>query len=202
MIIYDCEIVKGILKKGDLPVSGIEYCHGWRDFENMGIRVIGAYDYSTDRYRVFLEDNFEEFQNLIFSTDLVVGFNSLNFDNNLLRANGFSLDDGHSYDLLKEIWAGAGLGATFSPSTHGGFGLDACCWANFQTSKTGHGAMAPIDWQQGRRGKVIDYCLMDVRLTKQLLDKVINQGWVLDPRNGHSQLAVKAPSVVVGEFAG
>mgnify|MGYP001588336156 CR=1 FL=1 len=37
MIIIDVEIEKGILGRGEIPIAGIEYCNGWRDFDNMGV---------------------------------------------------------------------------------------------------------------------------------------------------------------------
>lgn len=58
MLVYDCEIEKAILGKRESRIDGIEYYAGWDDFKHMGISVIGAYDYKTDRYRVFCKDNF------------------------------------------------------------------------------------------------------------------------------------------------
>lgn len=192
MLIYDCEIKKDIAKKGEPIESGIEYCGGWRDFEGMGITVIGVYDYQTDRYRVFLEDNLSEFQDLIAQRELVVGFNNNAFDNLLCEANGLWIPSEKSYDLLVEIWAGAGLGPRFNPSTHGGFGLDACSAVNFGTQKSGNGALAPIDWQRGKYGSVIDYCLNDVKLTKDLMDLVLNQGSIICPKTNRT-LTIRHP---------
>ena len=169
MIVYDCEIIKGIANKEEERLPDIEYCEGWRDFENMGISTIGAYDYETDRYRVFMQDNFGEFQKLVENTDLVIGFNSLAFDNPLCRAHGIDIPDEKSWDLLVAIWVAAGLSPHFQYPTHIGFSLDACSEANFGTKKTGHGAQAPIDWQRGNYGKVIDYCINDVKLTVDLV---------------------------------
>ena len=183
MIIYDCEIVKAIQNKNEERIEGIEYCDGWRDFENMGISIIGAYDYDTGRYRVFAEDNFDEFQDLVNSTDLVIGFNSIAFDNNLCAANSINIENEESYDVLVEIWKSAGLGPDFEYPSHAGFGLNACAKKNFGVEKTGHGALAPVDWQRGNIGKVIDYCLNDVYLTKLLVDRIIDQEWIQDPRD-------------------
>lgn len=193
MIIFDCEIIKGILGKGEEPEPGIEYCGGWRDFENMGISVIGAYDYDTDRYRVFCADNFSEFQEMVNDASVVIGFNSQGFDNPLCRANGIDVPDETSWDLLAEIWAGAGLSREFQYPTHLGFGLDACSAVNFCGQKSGHGAQAPVDWQRGQVGRVIDYCLHDVRLTKALVDRVMECGFLLDPRNSNQAIHISLP---------
>jgi hypothetical protein len=148
MIIYDCEIIKAIQGKNEPRLNGIEYCGGWRDFENMGISIICAYDYSENRYRVFADDNFMEFAGLVEKASVVIGFNSLGFDNPLCRANGIDVPDEKSWDLLAELWAGAGLSRTFCYPSHIGFGLDACSEANFGTKKSGNGAMAPVDWNK------------------------------------------------------
>lgn len=47
MIIYDCEIVKAIPNKEGLLIPNIQYCAGWREFSEMGISCIGAYDYKS-----------------------------------------------------------------------------------------------------------------------------------------------------------
>lgn len=192
MIIYDCEIIKGIARKGEPRIEGIEYCDGWRDFENMGISCICAYDYVEKRPRVFLEDNMDDFRELISRTDLVIGFNSLSFDNQLCRANDIDVPNEKSWDLLVEIWKGAGLSPCFQYPSHMGFSLDACGEANFGIKKSGNGAMAPVDWQQGRKGKVIDYCLNDVMpMTKRLVDKVMEQGYIIDPRDQTKTISVE-----------
>ncbi len=190
MIIYDCEIVKAIQSKNEERIEDIEYCEGWRDFENMGVSIIGAYDYDTSRYRVFAEDNFDQFQELVDSTDLVIGFNSLAFDNQLCAANGIMVDDEESYDLLVEIWKAAGLGNKFKYPSHAGYSLDTCAEINFGVRKTGHGTFAPVDWQKGNIGAVVDYCLNDVYLTKLLVDHIIDQEWIKSPKNKELKLCV------------
>ena len=51
MLVYDIETTKAVPDRAP-NVAGIEYCGGWEDHANMGISVICAYDYTTDRYRV------------------------------------------------------------------------------------------------------------------------------------------------------
>lgn len=184
LTIYDCEIVKAIPPKEDSErLKGIEYCAGWRDFFNLGISVICVYDYQEDRYRVFCADNFQQFQTLVDNSDVIIGFNNLAFDNRLCKANRLNVPDEKSYDLLVEVWAAAGLGPEYQYPSHSGFGLDACVKANFlNEAKSGHGAAAPVQWQRGQIGAVIDYCLQDVRLTKLLVDKVIKEGCLNNPQ--------------------
>lgn len=196
LLVYDCEIVKGIPSNKEPAVPGIEYCAGWRDFANMGISVIGAYDYDTDRYRVFLEDGFQEFAELV-QQRTAVAFNGRAFDDRLIAAHG--MPPGDTYDLLVEIWAGAGLGPEFRFQTHAGYGLDAVCERNFGLRKTGNGALAPVLWQQGKRGQVIDYCLQDVKMEKTLMDAIVAKGWILSPVNDQV-LHVRTPKQIEADF--
>ncbi len=182
-LIYDLEIVNAIPARGRERLPGVKYAESWEDHAGMGISVIGVYDYVEDRYRVFCEDNFGAFRELADERRLLVGFNNIRFDNAVIAAElDFPIADDHCYDILRELWAAAGFGPKFDKSTHTGFGLDKCCEVNFGTRKSGHGAYAPVQWQRGEFGAVIDYCLNDVRLTKMLFDKIIYHGEVADPR--------------------
>jgi hypothetical protein len=184
MLIYDIEIVNAIKNKDEDYLPDIKYCKGWGDHANMGISCIGVYDYEADSYRVFMADNMRGFYDLLATHKCCVGFNSIGFDNKVILAcepdenvrRGLSnYFDVASYDILAEIWRALGLDpGRFYWGTHGGYGLDAMCEANFGTKKSGNGALAPVWFQRGEYGKLIDYCLNDVKLTKQLLDRIIN----------------------------
>ncbi len=186
-IIYDIEIKKAIQSRNEEHIEGVEYCKGWKDYEGMGISVIAAYDYAEGRSRVFCKDNIGEFQTLVDRSDMIIGFNHIGFDNQVCLANGISIEPWpeKNYDLLAEIWNAAGLSRTFGGKSYTGYSLDACIKANFpEYGKTGHGALAPVHWQQGRIGNVIDYCLADVWLTKMLFEKIANENEINDPKEG------------------
>lgn len=191
MLIYDIEIENAIPSNKEPRIEGIKYCNGWHDHANMGISVIGAYDYETDRYHVFCKDNFSGFLELLATHTCIVGFNSRRFDNRVVLAQTEGIVNENlekyfkqaTYDILEEIWKSLGLDPDrFYWGTHGGYGLDVMCEVNFGTKKSGNGALAPVDWQQGRIGTVIDYCLNDVRLTKQLLDRIRLCNYLINPK--------------------
>ena len=195
VIIYDLEIVRAIPNKDGSRLDGVEYCGGWHDHANMGISVLGLYDYAEDRYRVFCWDNKEAFASRIKGA-LCVGFNNIPFDNAVLSAtNGWeSPKEDQCYDLLRETWIASGLGPDFTYPTHVGYGLDAICEINFGLKKSGNGALAPVDWQRGKIGNVIDYCLNDVMLTKRLFDAVLRGDEIKSPKGGALKLR-KPPNV-------
>lgn len=187
MFIYDIEIQNAIPPKNPADrISGIEYCEGWHDYKNMKIAVIGAYDYTTDKYHIFGEKDLEQFTVFAALHDVAVGFNNLNFDNNLLAANGVIMSEKTSYDILFEISRKTG--------TFKGYGLENCVKANFpNTAKSGNGATAPIDWQRGNQTKIINYCLNDVRITKMLLDKIIRFGYINSPIKSGEIITLRRP---------
>lgn len=200
MLVFDIEIFKAVPspQTKDLP-KDIQFCEGWHDHANMGVSVVCAYDYREDRYRVFTRKNLVEFQALIDETvarkEWVGGFNSVAFDAEVLKHSGITIPLNRHYDLLREIWRAAGLVPFFASEAHKGFSLDLCAHANFDEAKSGNGAYAPVQWQRGEYGAVIDYCLQDVRLTKKLIDKVVFDGWLHDPRDPANKLMVLAPGL-------
>lgn len=192
-IVYDIEIIRGIPGKGEDPIEGIEYCAGWHDHANMGVSVIGVYDFVDDRFRAFCQDNFDEFSELAKSRKFLITFNGVGFDDKTLQyhvsipgVNYYPEENAgfDRYDLLREIWISLGYNPDkFYWKTHGGLGLDAMCEANGLGGKTGNGALAPVHWQQGKIGSVIDYCLQDVKLTRDLF-LLSQRGPIKNPKGG------------------
>lgn len=188
-LIWDIEILNAIPERdGSRPyeAEGIKYAGGFLDHANLGIACIGVWDYVSEMPMVFCADNLDEFVKMADSYDVVVGFNSINFDSRVLYAAnvGFSVS-GTQYDILRELWISDGLDPeNFNPRTHGGYGLDACSQVNFGIGKSGNGAMAPVDWQRGKIGSVISYCLRDVMLTKALFDQIWKGVEIKNPKTG------------------
>lgn len=185
VLVLDCEIEKAILGKNETKIPGIQYAK-WGDYLGMGISCIGAWESWTDRYRVFAKPPLPELNasflpdcpilDSIRHADHVVTFNGMSFDLRLLVAHGINLSMARSYiDLLVEIRDKQG----FDKYTKG-FKLDDVARANGLTPKTGSGAHAPVLWQQGKYCEVIDYCLNDVWLTRELLQRCL-QGNFINP---------------------
>lgn len=171
MLIIDIEIKKAIPDRRGLQQAGIEYCQGWTDYTGMGIACICTYDLDSNRSRVFLEKDLARFVEYAKEhSNECGGFNTRRFDLRLLKAHGVDIDNEAHYDALERIWLQCGLNPDrFAPATHGGWGLDAVMQATFGIGKSGSGAEAPIWWQSGQRGRVVDYCLHDVWLEAMLI---------------------------------
>lgn len=191
MIILDVEIEKAIPPRPhEIREPGIEYCEGWRDFKGMGVTCVCTYELQTHLSRTFLIEDLEDLQRYLAGKP-TSGFNTRRFDLPLLAEHGVTVDQAQHYDMLEAIWVAQGLDPdVFVYSTHGGWSLDAVCEASFSHCKSGNGAMAPIWWQKGQRGRVIDYCLRDVWLEARLLQHVIETGRVT---NGARTVSLQAP---------
>jgi len=197
--VYDLEIVKAIPTNKEPHQFDIEYCAGWNDHKNMGISVLCGYDFHERRYRVFTDSNQEEFFALA-ADRLLVTFNGYGFDNRVIAAcwGGGShlteevLNENH-YDILVELWLASGLVPPFSGRSHSGFSLDDTARINFGATKTGNGALAPIWWQQGKIGDVVDYCLQDVKLTANLFVAIALTGGLISPKSSERLAMAEIP---------
>lgn len=168
VVVYDLEIKKTI-----------EECtNGWNSLDEMGISVGCAYDYRSGRFRVFMDDNILELvERLNEPETVVVAFNHVHFDNQLLRASGFKLRPDlelNNYDLMRVSKDGAGIGA--DDRRHKGFRLDDHLKALGLPMKTANGALAPIMWKEGKIGTLVDYCLNDVTQEKALFEYFCEHG--------------------------
>lgn len=181
IIVYDIEILRAIPDGKCAP--GIDYCKGWDDKKSMGISVICAYTYADDKYHVFCKDNFTDFQLLTLSCPVIVGFNSESFDDVVCGYNGLEVKT--TFDILREFYKAIGLCPYPDryTSDYAGFGLDPLCRANHIGGKNLNGAEAPVYWQRGMVGYVIDYCLNDVYMTKALFDLIVGRGKLWNFKN-------------------
>lgn len=191
MIVLDVEIVKGILGRDDQPIAGIEYCGGWRDFANMGVSVACTHDLRTRLSRCFFQDELGELQTYLAGKP-TAGFNTRRFDLPLLAHYGVMVDQAKHFDVLEQIWLALGLDPDhFAGRTHGGWSLDSVMTGTFGLAKSGHGAMAPVWWQQGKRGRVVDYCLRDVWLEGKLVEHALSGATIINSHNDTVRLSAR-----------
>ena len=165
----------------------IEECsRGWDSFDEMGVSVLVLFDYREMRYRVFADENILEALNILNQYDLVVGFNTVKFDWKVLNATYHYEKSRASkdFDILREIWLSLGLNPdVFNPATHGGYSLDNVAYETIGLRKSGNGAYAPYLYQQGKWAELIDYCLQDVKIEKELFEFIVSNGYIIRYQN-------------------
>lgn len=177
IVVYDLEIENVIDGKNVT----------WSTYDKMGLSTGCLYDYKTDDYSVYFKDDIPSLCERLNNADLVVGFNTTGFDNNLLRALGGNLkpdSELKNFDMLFHSRAAVGWvpGARYPT----GMKLDNHLEATFglEFMKTGHGEDAPKMWQEKKFGQVISYCLADVKREKMLFEQIVNKQWVETAAHG------------------
>lgn len=190
-LVYDCKIIRCIPERDMNPQY--KYCAGWKDFENMGISVIGTCDIVTGELKAFVNSDYSElnypsfieFQKLSYKTQLqngsIIGFNNFSFDDSLCRANGIVVRS--DYDLLRLIRLAAYGNVSWESQPPGYiYSLDAIASAN-EHQKTGNYQSAAKLWQDGKYQEVIDYCLNDCLIICEIFKKFLS-GELIDPNDG------------------
>ncbi len=133
---------------------------GWDKKAAMGMTVGATYSSGRDRYFVYGEERVHELVEQLRCADLVVGYNVLNFDYEVLM--GYTVMDlAHSVptlDLMVELEKIIGHR----------IGLDAVAQATLGCGKTADGLDAIKWWREGRRLDVARYCCFDVKVTRMV----------------------------------
>jgi len=131
---------------------------GWDKKRDMGMSLGVTFSTRSGEYRIFSEKRVNDLVDQLVRADLVVGFNVINFDYEVLM--GYTvLDLPHqcrTLDLLVDIEKKLGHR----------LGLDAVASASLGVGKTGDGLDAIRWWREGRMLEIAEYCCYDVKCTK------------------------------------
>ena len=141
----------------------------FRDYSNLRISLIGVYFYATDSYEYFLEPDLPALWARIEQADRIIGYNQKGFDNAVI--NNYYAGDINlvpQLDLLEVIKESLGYRVK----------LDAVAKATLGVGKTGHGLQAVEYWKEGKIQELADYCIQDVKVTKEVYDYARQHGHV------------------------
>jgi len=145
----------------DIETSNIFDEVGSNDPAALDMSVCCLYDYNTDKYYSFTKENINDMWPFFEKADLLIGFNSDHFDIPILnKYYSGDLTKIKSLDLLKEVKNSLGRRIK----------LDTIAEATLGKNKIGHGLDAIVWWRNGEKQKVIDYCLEDVKITKEVYE--------------------------------
>lgn len=129
--------------------------------EKLKISVAGLYDYASDKYVAFTEPELPQLFRYLENASVIIGFNIIDFD--LPALNPYyvgKLLQFKTLDLLKSIEMGLGHRVS----------LDDLVRETLKVAKTGHGLLAIEYFRTGQMEKLKEYCLSDVKLTKELYE--------------------------------
>ncbi len=131
------------------------------DPRDLDISVVCLYDYETDTYQSFLQEDFGKLWPILEKADMLITFNGDHFDIPLLdKYYPGDLTKIKSLDLLKEVRNSLGFRIK----------LDSIAQATLGHGKSGHGLEAITWWKNGEIDKLIKYCIDDVKVTKDIYE--------------------------------
>ena len=144
---------------------------GWDKKRDMGMSVGVTYSTGTGEYRIFREETADDLVDQLRRADLVVGFNVINFDYEVLM--GYTVLDLPSQlatlDLMVELENVLGHRLKLESVAQGTLGV----------GKSAEGLDAIKWWQQGRIMEIAEYCCFDVKVTKLVHEYARDHGELL-----------------------
>ena len=137
---------------------------GSADPAALDISVVGIYDSEVDSYTTYLQEELKDLWPVLERADLLIGYYSEHFDLPLLnKYYPGNLSTIKHVDILKEIRKSYGRGMKLDQLAEGTLGKN----------KSGHGLDAITWWKKGELDKLRNYCLDDVKITKEIYDYAI-----------------------------
>ena len=132
---------------------------GWDKISSMKMSIGVTYSTARGSYKIYGEPQVNELLAELQRADLVVGFNNLRFDYEVLHDyTSFDLRQLPTLDMLVELQA----------TLQHRLSLDSIATATFGVEKTAEGLQA-IQWfREGKLLEIAEYCCYDVKLTKMV----------------------------------
>ncbi len=130
---------------------------GWDKISQMRMSLGVVYSTATGGYKIYGEPQVNDLLTDLQRADLIVGFNNLRFDYEVLH--GYTTMDLRQLPTLDML---VDLQETLKHRVS----LDSIATATFGVEKTAEGLQA-IEWfRQGRMLEIAEYCCYDVKITK------------------------------------
>ena len=154
-ITFDIESISDSVVRGHIDVNEQE------------LIVVGIHDSETGEYTSYAKEELPMLWPILERADMLIGFNSDSFDIPLLnRYYPGNLSHIHSLDLLSEVQKVLGRRIR----------LQSLAEATLGRGKSGDGLKAGQWWREGEKEKVREYCIEDVRLTRELYEYALSHG--------------------------
>ena len=130
---------------------------GWDKISQMGMSIGVTYNTGRGEYTIYSEPKVNDLIRELQRADLVVGFNNLRFDYEVLHAyTTFDLRQIPTLDLMVDL----------QQKLQHRLSLDSIATATFGVEKTAEGLQA-IQWfKEGKLLEIAEYCCYDVKLTR------------------------------------
>lgn len=142
---------------------------GWKNFKQLECSVACAYDSRTESFISYTEDKLADLVTLC-KERLVIGYNVIGFDLPILEKYGLPpISELDVFDIMVDFHNVSGWKFVK---------LEKIAQATLGTGKSADGIMAVEWWKQGEVQKIIDYCLKDVEVTRDVFLHGLNKGFL------------------------
>ncbi len=131
---------------------------GWGRIRDMRMSVGVTYSTGRGGYKIYREQEVNELMEELRRADLVVGFNNLRFDYEVLAGHNPFFDAGQvpTLDMMVEL----------QKTLQHRLSLESIASATLGVEKTGEGLQA-IQWfKEGKLLEIAEYCCYDVKITR------------------------------------
>jgi len=131
---------------------------GWHNIRDMRMSVGVTYSTARSEYKIYPESQVNGLIDELRRADLVVGFNTVHFDYEVLAGHNplFDARQLRSLDMLLEI----------KKSLPHRLSLDSIAQATLGVEKTSEGLQAILWYRQGKLPEIAEYCCYDVKITR------------------------------------
>ena len=131
---------------------------GWGNIKDMRMSVGVTYSTARGDYKIYGEKQVNELIEELRRADLVVGFNTLRFDYDVLVGHNpfFDTEQISSLDMLVHL----------QEILKHRLSLDSIASATFGVEKTSEGLQAIKWFKEGKLLEIAEYCCYDVKITK------------------------------------
>ncbi len=148
--------------------------------EKLDVSVVCAYFYADDSWRSYTIDNMQVLLKDFEGADCLIGYNNIGFDIPVLnKYYPGDLLKIPQLDMLDKIRESLGYRIK----------LDDVASATIGIGKSAHGLQAVAWWKEGKVQEIIDYCMQDVKVTKEIFEFGQKNGFILfDNRIGERQM--------------
>ena len=133
-----------------------------RNPEDLSLAVVAVYSCPDDTYTAYTQETLPDLWEQMRNIDTLIGFNNNHFDTPLLNKYA-------PMDLTKE-YGSIDLLESVRQSLGRRIKLDWIAEGTLGTNKSSDGLQAVEWWRQGEVEKVKQYCIDDVRITKEIFD--------------------------------
>ncbi len=148
--------------------QAVQEVGGWEHIDKLKISVACAYDSKTDEYISYLEKDMQKLNDLC-EDRLVIGYNIRGFDLPVMVEYGLRMKDLDVFDIMYDL-------ETLTRQRF--LKLQYVAQGTLNSGKSADGLQAIEWWKQGQVQKIIDYCMQDVKVTKDIFEHGRKQGMV------------------------